>query len=259
MNSEFVLPPLKRRRRNKRQTMIVEDTPEALDTGIFEATVGSPSKRAFVPQSVAPPNELIPGPAPIEPPGPLEDDFTPDIPADDFDAPSSIKQPRRQYHYLKEFASQVDELLQALLVREALPNEGRCAQCANHRPGRWRCKDCTTAPLLCRSCMRHSHTNNPLHQIQFWTGNHFHDAALWEVGAFILVPHCDEPHLCPTLTWQSNMLETLQRSKDEAEAMGSQNENPLVAAERDHVIICSLLPEYRPNLREVGAFAARRS
>jgi len=207
--------------------MIVEDTPEALDTGIFEGSAGSPSKRAFVPQSVAPPKESIPGPAPIEP-GPSINHSMPDFPADDFEVPSSIKQPKRQYHYLKEFASRVDELLQTLLAREALPNEGRCAECANHQPGRWRCKDCTMAPLLCRSCMRHSHTNNPLHQIQFWTGNHFRDAALWEVGAFILVPHCDEPHLCPTLTWQSNMLETLQSAKDKAEAMDSQNYNPSV-------------------------------
>jgi len=77
------------------------------------------------------------------------------------------------------------------------------------------------APLLCRSCMWHSHTNNPLHWIQCWTGNHFREACLWEVGIFILVPHSDESHLCPTLTWQLNMLETLQRSKDRAEAMES--------------------------------------
>ena len=199
--------------------MIVEDTPEALDTGIFEATAGSASKKVFVPQSVAP-AMTIGGPAPPE------DDFIPPesqgFADDDIEVPSSIKQPRRQYHYLKEFASRVDELLQTLLAREALPNEGRCVQCADQQqPGRWRCKDCTMAPLLCRSCMQHSHTNNPLHRIQCWTGNHFREACLWEVGIFILVPHSDESHLCPTLTWQLNMLETLQRSKDRAEAMES--------------------------------------
>jgi len=192
--------------------MIVEDTPEALDTGIFEASAGSASRKVFVPQSVAPPKEPISGPAP----GPPDNDSSiPDFQglADDImEVPSTIRQPRRQYHYLKEFASRVDELLQTLLAKEALPNEGQCVQCAE--PGRWRCKDCTMAPLLCRSCMRHSHRSNPLHRIQCWSGNHFREASLWEVGVFILVPHSDESYLCPTLTWQSNMLETLQRSKD---------------------------------------------
>lgn len=198
--------------------MIVEDTPDALDTGIFERTAGSKSTKVFVPQRPAVPEEPIAGPTLAEP-GPIKfDHFQESV--DVFEVPPTIKKPRRQYNYLKEFVSQVDDLLEALLGREALPNEGQCVQCAGQKPGRWRCKDCTVTPLLCRCCMRESHKNNPLHQIEFWTGNHFRAASLWEVGAFILVPHWDKPHLCQTLTWEVNMLERLQRFKDEEEEMG---------------------------------------
>jgi CxC2 like cysteine cluster associated with KDZ transposases len=210
--------------------MIVDDTPDALDTGIFERTAGSTSKKIFVPQNVEPSvtDKAVAGPAnraPLETRSALWEETAGPAnvePLDDI--PPKNKEPKRQYYYLKEFASRVDDLLQALLGQEALPNDGRCIQCA-HKPGRWRCKDCTVAPLLCRACMRHDHKNNPLHRVEFWTGNHFRAAALWEVGAFILVPHSNEPHLCPTLTWQLNTLEALQGFKDRADAINSPNDN----------------------------------
>ncbi|KAH9959751.1 hypothetical protein BGW80DRAFT_1183207, partial [Lactifluus volemus] len=64
-----------------------------------------------------------------------------------------------------------------------------CMQCPEHRHARWRCKDCTTSPLLCRFCMRHSHLDNPLHRIEYWTGSFFRPAHLWEVGVYVLVQH----------------------------------------------------------------------
>lgn len=212
---EIIIPPAKRRRRN-RNTLIVDGTPDALDTGIFERTSASRLK-TFVPQSVDPVPRPVAGEAQLEP----EPDFL-ELP-EDVSLPS-IKQ-SSQEEYLKEFVSRVDELLEALMTREALPNDGCCMECGNQRPGRWRCKDCTTAPLLCRSCMRHTHRHNPLHRIECWTGNYFRAASLWEVGTFILVPHKNGPTLCPSLQWQTDMLEIFQKTKDDTEMVGNLDHN----------------------------------
>jgi hypothetical protein len=115
---------------------------------------------------------------------------------------------------MQEFVDRAEDLLAALLAREALPNHGICTRCDGHKQAIWRCKDCTLSPLLCRSCMRHSHFHNPLHRIQSWTGSFFRSAWLWEVGVYVLVQHRTEEVPCESLSWQRDILEGLQLSKD---------------------------------------------
>jgi hypothetical protein len=122
----------------------------------------------------------------------------------------------QQHFWMQEFVDRAEYLLAGLLAREALPNDGICMQCADGKQAIWRCKDCTFSPLLCRSCMRHSHLNNPLHQIESWTGSFFRSAGLWEVGVYLLVQHNGDIS-CRSLAWQKETLEMLQLRKDAEE------------------------------------------
>ncbi len=99
-----------------------------------------------------------------------------------------------QSSYLKEFVSHVDDLLQALLAYEVLPNSSHCTRCS--MPAHWRCKDCTIKHLFCWTCMWQSHMDNFLHHIECWTGTYFQVAALWEVGVYMLLVHQADKALC---------------------------------------------------------------
>ena len=55
-----------------------------------------------------------------------------------------------------------------------------------------------------------------MHRIQRWTGTHFQSAQLWEVGAYILVPHYNGEKLCETLEGQKLHLEKFEQFKDKA-------------------------------------------
>src|SRR5580698_3435208 len=122
----------------------------------------------------------------------------------------------QQQMWTQEFVDHADVLLGGLLAREALPNDGTCI-CADMTLAIWRCRDCISAPLLCRHCMRHSHAASPLHRIECWTGSFFRTANLWEVGAYIPVSHHNETRLCEPMAIQKKILETLQLLKDEEE------------------------------------------
>ena len=63
-------------------------------------------------------------------------------------------------------------------------------------------------------CMRNSHQSNPFHQIKCWTGTYFRKAALWEVGVYLGLPH-QNGGICPNLQWQQQILEKLQKKRDE--------------------------------------------
>lgn len=122
----------------------------------------------------------------------------------------------KQQRWMQDFVDRAEDLLQALLAREALPNNGTCV-CAEKNLAIWRCRDCTSPPLLCRNCMRHSHSTSQLHNIECWTGSFFRTAYLWEVGVYILVPHHKETEVCESIATQMQILERLQVSKDKEE------------------------------------------
>ena len=120
-----------------------------------------------------------------------------------------------QKDYILQFVERIDGLLQALLSREALPKEhSKCSHCAGDQWAVWRCQDCSLAKPLCRKCMRSIHQENPMHKIQRWTGTHFRSAELWEVGAYILVPHYAGEPLCNALNCQKMNLEQFELQKD---------------------------------------------
>ena len=53
----------------------------------------------------------------------------------------------------------------------------------------WRCLECQSRPALCRDCMRTSHSLHPLHRIQFWTGTHYCNDWLHNLGVTINLGH----------------------------------------------------------------------
>lgn len=77
--------------------------------------------------------------------------------------------------------------------------------------------------------MRQIHQQNPLHKIQRWTGTHFRTAHLWEVGAYILVPHHEGDPLCDSLQFQKDHLEEFERQKDDREQANLMAKHPAPA------------------------------
>lgn len=72
--------------------------------------------------------------------------------------------------------------------------------------------------------MRTSHKPAPFHRIECWNGSYFRPASLWEVGSYILVQHHDEGHLCDTLVFQTNFLDSQQIREDDDEQQNLRKE-----------------------------------
>jgi hypothetical protein len=112
----------------------------------------------------------------------------------------------------------MDELLEALLTREAMPDgTTTCRHCDKSVFAVWRCKDCVLGTPMCRKCMRLSHGENPFHRIEKWNGGYFRPAELWEVGTYLLVRHHNGEVLCDTLKVWCNMLEIGEEREDSDE------------------------------------------
>src|SRR3981189_766087 len=65
--------------------------------------------------------------------------------------------------------------------------------------------------------MRVTHRQNFFHRIKCWTGTHFRQAELWEVGTYLLVQHQTDQPICNALQFQINYLGTFEDMKDKAE------------------------------------------
>ncbi|KAF9541839.1 hypothetical protein CPC08DRAFT_650444, partial [Agrocybe pediades] len=70
-----------------------------------------------------------------------------------------------------------------------------CSACDAGVLAAWRCRDCTMPQMLCRRCMRHLHSSNPLHRFERWNGSHFEEVPSWKVGCHVLVPHLSDAPL----------------------------------------------------------------
>ena len=116
--------------------------------------------------------------------------------------------------YLRDFADRVDDLLQAILDREALPSSATCRLCNDRSRSLWRCRECTLPDVLCRRCMRLAHMSNPFHRIECWTGAYFRKAELHEVGVYVMIGHRDG-EVCATLEMQKKLREGIQKRQDE--------------------------------------------
>jgi hypothetical protein len=111
----------------------------------------------------------------------------------------------------------MDEYLEALISREAMPvDAGTCRHCKNALAG-WRCKDCVLASPLCRGCMRQYHRENPFHRIEHWNGSYFRPAALCEVGLYLLVQHHTGEQICERLRNKCNEIDLVEEMKDNIE------------------------------------------
>jgi CxC2 like cysteine cluster associated with KDZ transposases len=120
-----------------------------------------------------------------------------------------------QADYLQQYVERIDELLEALLSKEAMPaNAGLCRHCDISAIAIWRCRDCIVGTPMCRACMRNSHKENPLHRIEQWNGNYYRPAELWEVGSYLLVRHNSVEPECETLRAWCNQLEVSEAAKD---------------------------------------------
>jgi hypothetical protein len=112
----------------------------------------------------------------------------------------------------------MDELLEALLSREAMPGgTSTCRHCDKGAVAIWRCKDCLLGTPMCRECMRQFHKENPLHRIEKWNGGYFRPAELWEVGTYLLVKHHVGESVCNTLKVWCKHLEKGEERKDKLE------------------------------------------
>jgi hypothetical protein len=111
--------------------------------------------------------------------------------------------------YMRSWLPLIPQYCNIILSREAPPSHDSCSNCLR-APGIWRCQDCTSRRHLCSSCMRDRHGSNPFHRISFWTGTHYKDAWLRDVGLCIYLGHDGEP--CPHNLVPAELLSTRQFS-----------------------------------------------
>lgn len=206
-----VRPP--KRKRGHRLPPMVEGSDLALDSAIYIQSKGG--ERVLVPvrpEVPAEPSENMEADPGADPEPDLIQDILEPVDTDNNYVHFGTRPTRNQQFYMKEFVGRVGGILQAMQARETLSDFTVCAECSESI-GHWKCEDCIGGRLLCRFCMRHSHFSNPFHRIQCWTGTHFRQAALWEVGVYLTLPH-QKGGLCANLVWQKKMLERFQLNKD---------------------------------------------
>ena len=118
--------------------------------------------------------------------------------------------------YQREFLLHRAEWLNALLDREAPPEDNR-ATCSSleqpHLP-QWRCLSCHHHPTFCTACVCFHHSSTPLHRVQFWNGAYFSDAWLRQSGVVINLGHLGSP--CPTHSNSEGAEEPGQESDEDA-------------------------------------------
>lgn len=89
---------------------------------------------------------------------------------------------------MKEWLPHRKAFLRIITARDSLADSGKCIHCTQPG-GHWRCLDCFGAHALCRSCCRSSHSFLPFHRIQFWTGTHYEQDWLYNLGVVINLGH----------------------------------------------------------------------
>ena len=85
-----------------------------------------------------------------------------------------------------------------------------CIECKQDQ-GYFRCLDCSSRPLLCRTCCRVGHRRLHTHRIQCWNGKYFRTSALWETGLIFNLCHDGNP--CPRLA-ESEMAENYRQDRE---------------------------------------------
>jgi hypothetical protein len=81
-----------------------------------------------------------------------------------------------------------------MLQNEAPPEGDKCMAC-KVRQCNWRCLECIGGAYECSGCFRDRHKSLPFHRVENWTGTHFKQAWLCQVGVEIHLGHRGFP--CP--------------------------------------------------------------
>ena len=90
--------------------------------------------------------------------------------------------------YLREWLSRREDELRTILNLEALPDDAACIYCRK-KPSVYRCVDCNGRPTSCQECCLETHSRNPLHRVEEWTGHYFTPSWLWRIGLSINLGH----------------------------------------------------------------------
>ncbi|TFY52380.1 hypothetical protein EVG20_g10575 [Dentipellis fragilis] len=111
---------------------------------------------------------------------------------------------KRQIDYLNEFQANRGTILDELLRHDGIsdqPFPTPCATCHTVQ-GEISCTDCVWSHLLCASCIREGHAQNPFHRLKKWNGTYYESYSLYEAGLVIQLRHdglpCPHPSANPT-------------------------------------------------------------
>ncbi|KAH6896060.1 hypothetical protein BKA70DRAFT_1375637 [Coprinopsis sp. MPI-PUGE-AT-0042] len=117
-----------------------------------------------------------------------------------FDLPPLFHGRSNNNDYMRDWKAHKERLyLDEILYAEA-PKSQTCSQCFQPSAEIWRCTDCFSSPLYCRSCCRTSHERNPLHRVEVWNSTHFTPSRLWRCGLVLSLcatGHCKDSFTDP--------------------------------------------------------------
>ena len=105
-----------------------------------------------------------------------------------------------QNKFLLDYVSHRSHLLLQLLEHNALIHKPICINCQGYQ-AIYRCKDCFTLHLTCRSCCVTLHVTLPFHCIQKWTGTFFEHSDLNELGFIMEIAHESSVECYPPDNW----------------------------------------------------------
>ncbi|KAG6807422.1 hypothetical protein H0H92_007606, partial [Tricholoma furcatifolium] len=81
-----------------------------------------------------------------------------------------------------------DKYLDAQLESEGRGRFLQCVKCGVDNPS-YRCLDCLSRRMICKSCLIDAHRDNPLHCIQHWNDEHFHRTTFADLNVRIQIGH----------------------------------------------------------------------
>lgn len=116
-----------------------------------------------------------------------------------------------------------------ILDLEKPPANQMCLRCHSQQ-GYFRCKECVSRGLFCRTCCFTVHRNTPLHHIEKWTGQFFDATSLNQEGFVLHLGHDGEP--CPTNQITRDREGVQPGSSDEDEGESDAGEVPLAGWEK---------------------------
>ena len=90
------------------------------------------------------------------------------------------------------FSKYLDQLQAAILSTETDNGVGQLCECTKEA-ALYRCANCSFPHVLCRTCINTTHSSNPFHHVQKWTGFFFERIPLSELGQSIKLGHCGKP------------------------------------------------------------------